>query len=163
MLTNGRKGLIILLFVIFIVSVSIIFIKKQKKLHPPELQQSIGEEKITVPAYPKSTLENSATDPEEGITYVGKRFRSSWLSDDKVANVTKWYMDKYQKEGWELDYGPEDSSADIQLVSLNNGKYTLFISVLKDPESGKTKIITEYETYHSDIYEVGEEKDEQEL
>lgn len=106
------------------------------------------------PVYPESTIKDSTKNlegAEEDYRYSG-----TWETSDPVPAVMKWYLEKLKTEGWNMNVLPADGeSTDIQFAQGYKGNdetNIIQVSVMKDTESGKTKIVVEFPS-KSAIYE----------
>lgn len=149
-----RLAIALGIVVVFLVATLIVSkVQNQQK----SVSLNIKDEAISVSLYPNAKVTATTTDPNEGQTYIGTRFSVTQETNDSVPKATQWYLDSLKNQGWIIDVPLGNPTSDIQYVSLHNDKYTLRLSVFKNTETGKTNVVTEYQTKNSDVYEPGEE------
>jgi hypothetical protein len=105
-----------------------------------------------IPIYPGATLSKSASDPHEGVMYIGVKYSATWTSKAQVPDISKWYLEKLKASGWTVDTLPANSEAsDVQLITLYNKTYNLNMSFTRDQNTGLTTITSEFSTNYKDF------------
>jgi hypothetical protein len=109
-----------------------------RKPKPPTLVEGYP----TSPIYPDSELKDSEKTPH----YLGDySYHGTWETTDSVPTVMAWYIEKLPSEGWFIDDYPADSQAeDIQFIDAHKEEQTIQVSVIRDPDTQKTKVVIEY-------------------
>jgi hypothetical protein len=131
------------LLIVILISTFLLVKRPQKQ---PTSTANIADDYPESPVYPNADFQDS--NKVESYTKTDFSYDGTWKTQDDVATVMAWYIDKLKNDGWNMNVLPANPNAtDIQYAEGYYGKniYKIIqVSVIKEKDTQKTKIVLEF-------------------